>query len=154
MSEQSGTLLQRLGPASFLGAAALFLPPLGSLLLFANINTIGEWLRGHEAAGVALYIAGFALLAGLALLPTYASAILGGWAFGFPIGFPAAMAGFVGGAVIGYGVARPTASERVLALIAEKPKWKAVRDTLLGGRALKTLGIVTLLRLPPNSPFA
>ena len=137
-----------------LAAGAAFLPPLGGFLLLAKINTVGEWLRSHEHEGIAMYIAGFAILAGLAILPTYASAILGGWAFGFAIGFPAALCGFLGGALIAYGVCRPTAGDRVEKIIAEKPKWKAVRDALVGGSALKTLGIVTLLRVPPNSPFA
>ncbi len=144
----------RLGPASFLAVGAAVLPPLGSLLLFANINQIGDWLRSHGSTGIAFYIAGFAFFAGVALLPTYSSAILGGWAFGFAVGLPAALAGFLGGALIGYGVARPTSAERVTRLIDEKPQWKAVRDSLMGGSKARALLIVTLLRLPPNSPFA
>ena len=147
-------IAKRLGPASILAAGAMFLPPLGSIVLLRYINDIGQWLRGHGSQGVAIYIAGFAVFAGVALLPTYASAILGGWAFGFRTGLLAALAGFLGGAIIGYCVARPTASARVGALIAEKPRWKAIRDALVGGSFLKTLGIVTLVRLPPNSPFA
>jgi uncharacterized membrane protein YdjX (TVP38/TMEM64 family) len=148
------SFIKRLGPASVLAAGAAVLPPLGSIVLFTYMNTVGEWLRSHEHEGIAMYIVGFSVFAGLALLPTYASAILGGWAFGFNVGFPAALCGFLGGALIAYGVCRPTAGDRVEKIIAEKPKWKAVRDALVGGSALKTLGIVTLLRVPPNSPFA
>ena len=147
-------MISRLGPAAFLGAAALFLPPLGSIALFSYIESVGRWLRGHDAQGVAFYSVGFAILAGLALLPTYASAVLGGWAFGFVVGFPAALAGFAGGAMIGYWTGRAGSGDRVETIIAEKPKWKAVRDALIGGGFLKTLGIITLVRLPPNSPFA
>jgi len=39
-------------------------------------------------------------------------------------------------------------------MIAENPKAKAVRDALIGHGFWKTLGIVTLLRVPINSPFA
>lgn len=148
------SFIKRLGPASVLAAGAAVLPPLGSIVLFTYMNTVGEWLRSHEHEGIAMYIVGFSVFAGLALLPTYASAILGGWAFGFNVGFPAALCGFLGGALIAYAVCRPTAGDRVEKIIAEKPKWKAVRDALVGGSALKTLGIVTLLRVPPNSPFA
>ncbi|HEX2838370.1 MAG TPA: VTT domain-containing protein [Phycisphaerales bacterium] len=144
----------RLGPASLLAVGATFLPIAGSVLLLANINIVGEWLRSHGSQGVAMYIAGFAFFAGVALLPTYSSAILGGWAFGFAVGLPAALAGFLGGSLIGYAVARPASAERVNRLIDEKPQWKAVRDALMGGSKGKTLLIVTLLRLPPNSPFA
>ena len=73
---------RRLGPASYLAVGAAVLPPLGSIILFANINRIGDWLRADGHNGVAVYIAGFAFFAGVALLPTYSSAILGGWAFG------------------------------------------------------------------------
>lgn len=151
--ESAGDIVKRLGPTSVLAAVAAFLPPLGSIVLFWKINAIGTWLREHSS-GVSIYITGFAIAAGLALVPTYASAILGGWAFGFNVGLPAALAGFLGGSLIGYGIARPTAGERVETLIAEHPKWKAVREALVGGSPLKTLGIVTLLRVPPNSPFA
>lgn len=151
--ETASDIVKRLGPTSVLAAVAAFLPPLGSIVLFWNINAVGTWLREHTS-GAAVYITGFAILAGLAFLPTYASAILGGWAFGFATGFPAAMGGFLGGSLIGYSVARPTAGERVEKLIADHPKWKAVRDALVRGNPLKTLGIVTLLRVPPNSPFA
>lgn len=147
-------VISRLGFTSVLAGMAAFLPPLGSIVLFWNIDRVGEWLRGHGTTGIGIYVLGFAVLAGLALLPTYASAALGGWAFGFANAFPAALVAFVGGSLVGYGVARPTSAERVQALLVEHPKWLAVRDALVGGSAMKTLGIVSLLRFPPNSPFA
>jgi uncharacterized membrane protein YdjX (TVP38/TMEM64 family) len=159
-------LLQRLGFASVLGVIAIVLPPIGGFIVLGSMDPIAHWLDSHKAAGPWIYAGAFAFLAGLALLPTYAQAILGGWAFGVAGGLPAALAGFTGGALIGYGVARPTASDRVTKVINEQPKWAAVRDALVpaaGGPAIragfpanfwKTLGIVTLLRLPPNSPFA
>ncbi len=147
-------MIRRAGPASALALGALILPPLGSVVLFTYMNTIGTWLRGHEDIGLVMYAAGFAILSGLALLPTYASAILGGWAFGFALGFPAALAGFLGGALIGYTICRSVSQDRVEKIIAEKPTWKAVRDALVGGGFWRTLGIVALVRVPPNSPFA
>lgn len=148
------TYVRRLGPASVLAAIATFLPILGTIILIANINTVGEYLRERQPASLALYSIAFAVLAGLAFVPTHSSAFVGGWAFGLAIGFPAALAGFLGGSLIGYAIARPTASSRVEALIAEKPKWKAVHDALVRGSPWRTLAIVTLLRVPPSSPFA
>lgn len=153
-------LLKRLGFASVLAIAAVALPPISGFLVLGYMDTIARWFDSHREYGLAIYIAAFAVLSGLALLPTYAQAILGGWAFGIVGGFPAAMLGFTGGALIGYGVARPTASDRVTKVIDSEPKWAAVRDALLPssqgrkGGTLRTLAIVTLLRLPPNSPFA
>lgn len=150
----AGEIAKRLGPVAFLGVWSAAIPPLGSVALFYFMDDIGLWLRSHESLGVVLYAAGFAVLAGLALLPTYASAILGGWAFGMGLGYPAALAGFLGGSLIGYAVAKPTAGERVIKLIDERPKWKVVRRALLESGFGRMLLIITLLRLPPNSPFA
>lgn len=149
-----------------LAVLALVFPPLGSIALFwamAHTN-LGPWLRGHAELGVFMYVAAFAVLAGVALLPTYAQCALGGWAFGFAWGFPAALLGFAGGAAIGYLISAKTAGERVEKLVEEKPKWKAVRDALLGVRKageamtpkdfVRTTLMVALLRCPPNSPFA
>ncbi|TVQ33366.1 MAG: TVP38/TMEM64 family protein [Phycisphaeraceae bacterium] len=147
-------IARRLGPAGPLAVLAGTLPAISGILLLTTLWLVGPWLRELGMPGVALYIVGFAVLAGLALLPTYAQAILGGWAFGFALGFPAALAGFFGGSFIGYFVAHRVASRHVMATIGQQLKWQAVRDALVGGGFWKTLGIVTLLRLPPNSPFA
>ncbi len=146
--------LRKLGPAGPLAVVAATMPALGGFVLLATLNPVGEWLRGHEGVGWFLYVGGFSLAAGLALLPTYAQAVLGGWAFGFALGFPAALLGFVGGSTIGYVVARWASGDRVVAIIAEHPRWKAVYDELLQSGPWKTLLLVTLVRLPPNSPFA
>lgn len=148
------SVLRRMGPASVLAAMAMTLPPLGSIVLFAWMNSIGQWLRTHDALGLLMYLVGFALLTGMALLPTYATAILGGWAFGFALGFPAAMAGFVGGAAIGYLAGRTASGDRGVRLINEHPRWRAVRDALVGRGFWRSVLIVSLLRLPPSSPFA
>ena len=147
-------LASRLGPAGVLGVLWAVFPAVCGIVLLRYADTVGAWLRGHEANGPFIYAAGFIVLSGLGLLPTYAVAILGGWAFGLEVGLPAAMAGFVGGSLIGYGIARFASGDRVEKIIAENPSWRAIRDALVGGSPLRTLGIVTLLRLPPNSPFA
>ncbi|MCC6230903.1 MAG: TVP38/TMEM64 family protein [Phycisphaerales bacterium] len=150
----AGDIARRLGPVAFLGVWSAFIPALGSIFLFRYMDSLGAWLHSHESLGVVFYAVGFAILAGLALLPTYASAILGGWAFGMILGYPAALVGFLGGSLIGYAVAKPTAGERVIKLIDERPKWKVVRKALLESGFARMLLIITLLRLPPNSPFA
>lgn len=128
------------------------------------MGTTGPWLKSHGYEGLVMYSIAFALLGGFALLPTYAQSALGGFAFGVAPGIPAALLGFVGGAVIGYEIARRASGDRVMKLLNEKPQWRAVRDTLAGPIGadglpsrhpfLKTFGLVALLRLPPNSPFA
>lgn len=145
---------RRLGSLGPLAIATAVLPPIGFVTVLSQLNNLAPWLKSHHDLGIFIYIGMFVILAGIALLPTHAAAILGGWAFGFEHGYPAAMAGFLGGALVGYSIARPAAGRRVVDLIEENPKWKAVYQALLGSGFWKTLLIVTLLRLPPNSPFA
>ncbi len=147
-------LFRQLGPAGVLAVAACIFPILGSLMLFWQMNDVGDWFRSHGPEGWALYALAFALAAGFAMLPSYAASVLGGWAFGFAWGFPGALLGFTGGALIGYGVSTLVTRGRVEELIESKPRWKAVRDALVGSGFWRTLAIIALVRLPPNSAFA
>lgn len=145
--------------AYVVGVVSVVCPPLGSLLLFGYIKTIAHWLHDHGDTGVYIYVIAFALLAGLALLPTYAQALLGGYVFGFWGGTFAALAGFCGGSVIAYEIATRLHTDHINAKIDAHPRWRAVRDALLGPPEGKrswwrTLGMVILVRIPPNSPFA
>ncbi len=152
--EAAGEIFKRLGPAAWLGVVWAFLPALGGFMLLASVGPVSEWLRAHEGSGPFVYTGGFILAAGLGLLPTYAQAFVGGWAFGPVVGTAAALAGFVGASLIGYAIARTVGKDRVNAEIARHPKALAVRDALVGSGPLRTLGIVTLVRVPPNSPFS
>ena len=164
MSEQAQTpqppapsvweIVKRLGPAGILGIFAAVAPVAGSVLLFVYVSAVAEWLRSLGDAGWMVYAACFALLSGLSLMPTYAQAALGGYVFGIQVGSLAAMTGFLGGGLVGYEIARLASGDRVEKLLREHPKWQAVRDSLTGQGFWRTLGIVTLIRLPPNSPFA
>lgn len=142
---------RRLAP---LAIVSLVLPPLGAALLIGYLSTLGPWLQSHGAAGVALYVSGFAVFGGFALLPTYAPAILGGWAFGDAIGLPAALAGFLLASAINYAWAHRLSADHATRVLAEKPKWLAIRNALVGLSRWRTTLVVALVRVPPNSPFA
>jgi uncharacterized membrane protein YdjX (TVP38/TMEM64 family) len=148
------TLLSRLGPAGLLGLFWTAAPALAGIYLLVQLDPVSKWLRDHGAGGWLIYVVVFMVSAGFGLLPTYAQSILGGWVFGIGRGVPCALSGFVGGSLIGYGIARTVSRHRVEQVIEENPKARAIRDTLIGHGFLKTLGVVALLRLPPNSPFA
>lgn len=147
------TLLRRLGPGGPLALLAATLPMIGFVTLAFLFNTLGPWLRAHDGLGVLIYVLGFAGCAGLAIFPTHIQAALGGWAFGFGVGLPAALAGILGAALLGYVIALRATGDRVVQLITEKPKWRAVYDALLGSGFWRALAIVTLVRLAV-SPFA
>jgi uncharacterized membrane protein YdjX (TVP38/TMEM64 family) len=146
--------VKRLGPAGPLAVLAATFPPLGGFVLLGLITRLAPWLQAHLALGLVILIVGFSLAAGLSLLPTYACSCLAGYAFKFAIGFPASMFAFVGGSLIAYVVSSRAAGNRVVDIVREHPKWEAVRVALLDAGFWKALGIITLLRLPPTSPFA
>jgi uncharacterized membrane protein YdjX (TVP38/TMEM64 family) len=145
---------RRIGALGPLAALSVVMPPLSGLLLLGTLHKLGPWLRSQDELGLVIYATGFAALGGLALLPTHAPSLLGGWAFGAHLGAVAALAGFLGAALIGYAVSRRVSGDRLEALLAEHTKWNAVYEALLRSGFWKAALIVTLLRLPPNAPFA
>jgi len=146
--------MRRLGGAAWLAVAWAVLPALGGFILLAQVEPASAWLRGLGGGALLVYVAVFTVSAGLGVLPTYAQAFFGGWAFGSVPGTLAALAGFVGASAIGRVIARTVARGKVLEEIDRHEKARAVRDALVGQGPLRTLGIVTLVRVPPNSPFA
>ncbi len=150
---RSWRVASEMGFAAVLGVLASTLPLLGSIALYAYIKPIAEWLRTHPE-GLWIYLAGFVVLGGIALLPTYAQSALGGFAFGAAKGIPLALAGFAGAALLGYWIALRASPERVRKVVDRDVRAGAVRRALVGGGFMRQTGIVTLLRLPPTSPFA
>ena len=147
-------VLNRLGPVVPLVIFVTVCTIIGLTLLAGHMKPVSHWLRTQGASATLVYVVGFSLMAGFGLLPTHIQAVLGGLVFGLWRGSSAALAGILGAASIAYVIARRVSGERVIGLIEEQPKWKAVYDALLGGGFWRTLGIVTLVRVPPNSPFA
>ena len=158
LASKAGDTIYRLGPTGPLGLVWTVMPALAGFVLLASLTPLTSWLLANPGLGLALYVSVFVIAAGLGLLPTYAQAIVGGWIFGphfgWPVAIAAALTGFTGASVVGYYVSVRIGGHRVEKLIDEHPRWGAVRRALLGGGFLKTLCIVTLVRVPPNSPFA
>lgn len=148
--------MARLGAAGPLAIAWAVMPIVGSLVLFANADAVRDYFNAQGSMGWLMYAAAFAVLSGFALMPTYAQSGMAGFIFGLGLGGASAVLGCVGGSIIGYAVARWISGDKVVKVIEANPKWRAIRDALVGERNSKTrlLGTVTLLRLPPNSPFA
>lgn len=154
VDDSAGAIAKRLGPAGVLGVLWAFLPAAGGFLLLARLGPVSDFLNQHQTMGLVIYIAAFTISAGLGLLPTYAQAILAGYAFGVTMGVPAALAGFVGASLVGWLVARRVSAGRIDAEIRRHPRLSIVRDALVRHGTARSLAIVTLLRIPPNSPFA
>ena len=154
-------ILKRLGPAAWLGIAWATVPAIAGITLLVNMGAATRLLKGTEenpglplAIGLALYIAIFIITAGIGVLPTVSQAILAGFAFGIAWGFPAAMVGFAGASIIGYFIAGRVARKKIEDEIHKHPKAEIIRDAFIHHGKVRALVILTLLRVPPNSPFA
>lgn len=145
---------RRLFASGVLGIAWIAAPPIAGTYLILQIGPIGDYLRHDPRLGFWAYVAVFAVSAGLGILPTYAQAVLGGWVFGMWAGLGGALMGFVGGAAIGMLFSRAVAGSSIDHWIEAHPRARLVRRALVGGSIARTFAIVTLIRLPPNSPFA
>lgn len=158
--ETLGAVLKRLGPAAWLGIAWTVLPGIAGITLLANMDFAHQFLvdiqekSGVAYIGIALYIAIFIITAGFGVLPTVSQAILAGFAFGIAWGFPAALVGFAGASIIGYYIASFVARKRIEDEIHNHPKAAIIRDAFIRHGKVRALVILTLLRVPPNSPFA
>ena len=143
-----------LGPSGVLAAAWIVCPAALGFLLLARLADADLWLQSLGSSGPLIFAVIFAVTSGLGILPTYAQAVVGGWVFGLTLGLPAALAGFVGGSLIGWVTARLVAQQRVEAAIHRHPHAEIVIDALTRRGFLRTVGVITLIRIPPNSPFA
>lgn len=151
-----GAIARRLGPASVLAVLWIALPALLGFTLLANMTPVAQWFEPRPFwQQLTAYVLVFMVTAGFGLLPTYAQALFGGFLFkSMLLGVPAALGGFVGASVIGFLLSRRVGRERVQAELDRHPKAKVVQRALVGRGFWPTLGIVTLVRIPPNSPFA
>ncbi len=147
-------MFRRLGAAGPVAVVMSFWPPLGGFVLLATLTRLGPWLREQGTTGMVIYFVVLGLLMGLSVVPTYSCAILAGWAFGFVVGFPLAVVTITAASVIAYAIGRWIARDRVIEVVRERPKWNAIYLALLGRATGRTLLVVTLLRIPPTSPFA
>lgn len=159
--ESVSAIIKRLGPAAWLGIAWTIMPAVAGITLLVKMGTATRWLVGtaeepglSRPAGLAVYITIFIVTAGLGVLPTVSQAILAGFAFGIVWGFPAALVGFAGASMIGYFVAGRVARKKVENEIQNHPKAAIIRDAFLRHGKMRALLILTLIRVPPNSPFA
>lgn len=142
------------GPASVLAVLWVILPATAGIWLLYALAPVSEFLDSLAVVGFILFMLIFMITSGLGLLPTYAQAALGGWVWGITWGIVGTIVGFTGGAMIGYGISRLIARHRIDRLIERYPKASVIRKALIGRGNWQTFVLVTLLRIPPNAPFA
>lgn len=118
-------------------------------------SLVGELINTAGVPLAALLIAVlFALFTGSALLPTYALSFASGVFFGPVWGSLVAMFGVTFGALVGYGWGTLLARKRVMRVVEANPRVKLIRSAIVDRSLKDELIAVTLIRVPPNSPFA
>ncbi|MEO1130410.1 MAG: VTT domain-containing protein [Planctomycetota bacterium] len=157
---QVAALLREVGPVvGALIILSLTLPGiLGTFVLLGSVigpERLRSWVDSLGPYAAFICAGLFALTTGSAMLPTYALSFACGAIFGtmFEGGW-IAMFGVVVGALIGYGWGALLARQRIMSVIDRHEKARIVRSALLDRPFLTELMIVTLIRVPPNSPFA
>ncbi len=143
-----------LGHVSVLAAICATLPALGGFLLLGTMAGLKPRIETLGGGAPFLYAGAFAVACGFALMPTYAMSIAAGVFFGFLPGGLAAVAGVTLGAAIGYAWSALLARKKAMSVIDQDKRARAVRDALADRGHIGTVGVVALLRVPPNSPFA
>lgn len=143
-----------LGRTGATGLIAVLLPGLGGLVLLGSLDVVGRWLVDHAVLGAVLYLLAVATCAGLALLPTFALAALGGWTYGIVGGFFLAWAGIIAASGVGFAVSKRVCGGDIETLLERRPKWSQAHRALVHGGRWRALWVVFLLRLAPNMPFA
>lgn len=147
-------MLSRHGRIGALTGWSVGVPVVGAATLLGTIHKLSPWLQSNETFGVAFFVFGMTIFAGLALLPTNVLGIVSGWAFSFPTGLAAMLVGICGAALLTYFIAQRLSGDRLQSIIERKPKARALRRALLQESLAQTILIVILLRLSPAMPFS
>jgi uncharacterized membrane protein YdjX (TVP38/TMEM64 family) len=120
------------------------------------------WLGGHRWAEAVSLSAGWAVpiavmvagVTGLALLPTHVSSLACGYVLGVTAGLPAAWAGVVGGAAVGWAIASRLEPEALRRAIERRRLGRRLAAAMLEAGPGRATLAVALARLPPQVPFA
>lgn len=153
-------VFRRLGPiVGSLAILACTAPAIVGFALFSGSLVKPEAIRGFlDSLGIGAPFAAaalFGILTGCALAPTWAFSFASGAIFhSFPLAGGVAMFGVSAGAVIGYLIAMVLARKRVMQTIDSHERARIIRGALLDRGLLTETFIITLIRIPPNSPFA
>ncbi len=152
--EKLNILKNDFGKIGSMAGITTFLPIVGSTFLLTVVYQISPWLQENKEIGVILFITVMTIFSGLALLATNILGVVSGFAFDFQIGVLAQIIGITGASTVMFYLAKRFASKNFLATIQQKPKLQIIHTALLRENTLKTLFIVTLIRLSPAMPFA
>ncbi len=154
MIQKLKNLRDEYGKFGGMAGLAMVLPAIGSATLLLMIYEIAPWLQDKRELGFFVFVLCMSVLSGFALLATNVLGIVSGFAFDFQFGILAQILGIIGASTIMFYLAKRYARENLKAIIESKPKFRAIHFALLNKNFLRTLLIITLIRLSPAMPFA
>lgn len=133
---------------------AVALPALGVLGLLDPARRAAEAVRGDGLAWLPVFVVVAVVACGTAVLPTHAVSLAAGFLFGTVLGTGTALTSVVGGAALGYALARLMAGGRLRSTIDSTKAGRALASAMVDARGGQAVLAVTLARLPPQVPFA
>lgn len=137
-----------------LAGVAVLLPGVGVLGLWPWLQAAAEAMRASPGLwwGIFAIVAGMAC--GLAVLPTHAISLAGGFVFGLIPGTLAALLAVLVGSGIGWTVTRRVGGKS-LSPTLEQSRWgRRLSRSMIEARGGRACSAVALARLPPQVPFA
>ncbi|MEQ9460725.1 MAG: VTT domain-containing protein [Phycisphaeraceae bacterium] len=140
-------------PTLALLTVALALPALGAIGLAQPIRSAADALRDQTLWSAPLFITAAALLAGTALLPTHAISLAAGYIFGVTLGTPLALAAVLIATTLGVQLAKRLGSNHLRQWVDQHPTARRL-TSLIDTPNRSAILAITLLRLPPQVPFA
>lgn len=151
------TLRDHLKQLGVLGPIVLFtgLGPLIGAFVLAGTGPL--WVDGFLNMGEAqipVFLVLTAVLAAYSLIPTHASSLLGGMAFGVGLGTAMVALGTLMAAALGFTTLRHLLRNKALHALSHHPRAEAIHRELDQGHYLRSIVLLALIRLSPAVPFA
>ena len=139
------------------GPVALFtaLGPLtGAILLTATAPLWLDLFLEPSVWRVPLFLALTTVLAAWSLIPTHASSLVAGMAFGAGLGSVLAVVGTAMASALGFVTFGRLLRARATEALSHHPRAEAVHRELDQGHPVRTMALLALIRLSPVMPFA
>lgn len=146
--------IRKLGRLTPMAIGSMVLPMIGSYLIIILGYPLGNWLKQDQFTGSIVFFFGVLILCGFAVLATNVIGILGGWAFGFWLGLALLITAIVGAATIAFFINKRLTGKKLTDLTESNPRAKAIYNALVDEGFVRTLSIITLIRLSIVMPFA
>ncbi len=139
------------------GPVALFtgLGPLtGAIVLTASAPLWLDVFLEPGALRIPLFLVLTTVLAAWSLIPTHASSLVAGMAFGAGLGSVMAVVGTAMASALGFVTLRFLLRDKAVAALSHHPRAEAIHRELDQGHAVRTMALLALIRLSPVFPFA